>query len=550
MSIDTFHTKNVYTTAVINMADETLILNSDQSLDQMTFGDINDAELEAGVERDEFMEDAVEAPDDRDDDDFKLDGFEDLGIPEDDDEDDEEDANGIDPEYDDTTTGHKRKRARPGFMTKNAQSLQRSVKRIDADNAEAFILDEDNDFLNKKSSRVPGTFGRRNRRKGESLPAYHKRVSHELNSDDDLMMNMREKGFSDRQIADKLAKDGRVRYDQKSISTRIMRIRLAQAENVDFLLREGYKEWEFEDDCLLMQAYALADIETNYEIERIRAWRFRKVSEYMRRLNKNTLFSATACRERYNDIMDESARIPTEMDDDPFTRRAEMEAYRESREEVRNEEKAEKDEKEALEVKNKNEAKSRNAQKAEEIANKRASKEAEKAQRAMNRAAQAQTRAAQAANNQNAKAQRNAQIKKQKTEHEAKRASRKRAVNDNVTLTRTNYKVSTNTADPRSYLSVADLVDMCEDRGVDVPSDKDKKRIVKALRDADDEYSQNDLKKICRTKGLNAHSSKVQMKYQLALAAARICRSFDAGVAAAAEDEMAGDEMEIEEDEE
>lgn len=60
-------------------------------------------------------------------------------------------------------------------------------------------------------------------------------------------MLMREKGFSDRQIADKLAKDGRMRYDQKSISTRIMRIRLAQAENVDFLLREGYKEWKFED---------------------------------------------------------------------------------------------------------------------------------------------------------------------------------------------------------------------------------------------------------------------------------------------------------------
>jgi hypothetical protein len=61
------------------------------------------------------------------------------------------------------------------------------------------------------------------------------------------MMAMREKGFSDRQIADRLAKEGRVRYDQKSISTRIMRIRLAQAGNVDFLLKEGYKEWEFED---------------------------------------------------------------------------------------------------------------------------------------------------------------------------------------------------------------------------------------------------------------------------------------------------------------
>ena len=61
------------------------------------------------------------------------------------------------------------------------------------------------------------------------------------------MLEMREKGYSDRQIAEKLAEDGRVRYDQKSISTRIMRIRLAQAENFDLLLQEGYKEWEMED---------------------------------------------------------------------------------------------------------------------------------------------------------------------------------------------------------------------------------------------------------------------------------------------------------------
>lgn len=101
--------------------------------------------------------------------------------------------------------------------------------------------------MTRPSSRIPGTFGRRGHIKGDSLPAYHKRVSHELDSDDELMMEMREKGFSDRQIADKLARDGRVRYDQKSISTRIMRIRLAQADNVDFLLKEGYKEWELED---------------------------------------------------------------------------------------------------------------------------------------------------------------------------------------------------------------------------------------------------------------------------------------------------------------
>jgi hypothetical protein len=162
----------------------------------------------------------------------------------DEDEDDVK-AQGYDPEYDDDVTGQKRKRVK--FATLPAKTVQRSNMRGAPDSEDPFILDEDTGFETKPSSRVPGTFGRRNRKKGETLPAYHKRVSHELDSDDELMMGMREKGFSDRQIADKLAKDGRVRYDQKSISTRIMRIRLAQADNVDHLLREGFKEWEFED---------------------------------------------------------------------------------------------------------------------------------------------------------------------------------------------------------------------------------------------------------------------------------------------------------------
>ena len=58
---------------------------------------------------------------------------------------------------------------------------------------------------------------------------------------------MRDKGFTNQQISEKLAKDCGVVYNVKTVSTRIMRIRLIQAENMDVLLKEGYKEWQFED---------------------------------------------------------------------------------------------------------------------------------------------------------------------------------------------------------------------------------------------------------------------------------------------------------------
>jgi hypothetical protein len=289
-----------------------------------------------------------------------------------------------------------------------------------------------------------------------------------------------------------------------------------------------------------MQANALADIEVNYEIERIRAWRFRKVSEYMRRLNKEALYSATACRERYNSLVDGTARIPTEIDDDPETRRTELENYRESREQARNKERKENDVKEALERKAKDEARTRNAQKAEEIAYKRQQKEEEKAQRAMQRAAAAQVRSQRAVENATAKAQRNAQLKKQKmaaekksSQGEGKAPIATQTSNTSATLALTSTEVTADTPDPRSYLALQDLSTMCADRGMKIAG-KNKEQLLSNLQDADSEWSQQDLKKMCRSKGLNSSDSKLSMRYHLALAAAQVCTSFRAGVAAAA----------------
>jgi hypothetical protein len=293
-----------------------------------------------------------------------------------------------------------------------------------------------------------------------------------------------------------------------------------------------------------MQAYALADIEVNYEVERIRAWRFKKVSEYMRRLKKDALFSATACRERYSALVEGTARIPTEMDDDPDTRRMELETYRLAREEVRSKEQDEKDAQEAIERKAKDEARTLNAQKAVEVAFKRQKKEDEKAARAMKRAAAAQVRCARAGENATAKAARNAQIQKKKTAVEKKiskgKPISKKTLNSNDTLTVTNSKITADSPDPRGYLSVADLSKMCADRGFETTG-KDKDTLLGDLKDADEEWSLKDLQKMCRSKGLNI-GTKLQMRHQLALAAAQVCKSFCAGVDAAGEDVVMDEE--------
>jgi DNA polymerase III alpha subunit (gram-positive type) len=301
-----------------------------------------------------------------------------------------------------------------------------------------------------------------------------------------------------------------------------------------------------------MQAFALADIEINYEVERIRAWRFRKVSEYMRRLNKDGLFSETACRERFNALTEGTARIPTNMDDEPEARLMELEAYRTAREEARNKEQAIKDRKEALERKTKEDAKIKNAQKAEEIAQKREQKEKEKAQRAMQRAAAAQVRSQRATENSNARRAHNEKMQKQEAAR-AKKAAKgkskgrakeqenvapKRAANKSSDLIAfTNAQVTDDTPDPRGFLSLKDLAELCADRGI-TTSRKGKGQLLSELQDADDEWSAEDLKTMCRPQNLNVTGTKRTMKYHLARKAAEAYPSFRAGVEAAQNDEM------------
>lgn len=304
-------------------------------------------------------------------------------------------------------------------------------------------------------------------------------------------------------------------------------------------------------DCMLMQAYALADIEVNYEVERIRAWRFRKVSEYMRRLNKDGLFSEIACRERYNALTDGTARIPTSLDDDPHARLEELENYRSAREDARNKEKAIKDRKAALERKTKEEAKIKNAQKAEEIAQKREQKESEKAQRAMQRAAAAQVRAQRATENSNARRAHNMKVQKQakKTTKGAAKGKGKAKVKETVApkkkaapksselVARINSQITDDTPDPRGFLSLEDMSEICADRGI-ATAGKGKEQLLSEIRDADDEWSAEDLRAMCRAQRVNVTGNKGTMKYHLARKAAEAYSSFRAGVEAAENDEM------------
>lgn len=87
------------------------------------------------------------------------------------------------------------KRIQPEHFHLTSQAAERSAHRVLANEDVNFLLDEDAALIPYTApSRGGGKWGRWNREKGSTLPAYHKKVSHELDSDDQLMMDMRGKG--------------------------------------------------------------------------------------------------------------------------------------------------------------------------------------------------------------------------------------------------------------------------------------------------------------------------------------------------------------------
>ncbi len=169
-----------------------------------------------------------------------------------------------------------------------------------------------------------------------------------------------------------------------------------------------------------MQAFALADIEVSYEVERARASRFRKVAEYMRRLDGDSLYSAKACLERYQSVTDGTARIPTAMDDNPEEARADLDAFRATRKAARAEELKAKEDEEASKQKIHDQLMAQRARKAADQANKRVQKEIENAERANKLAKEAQARANAAKKSQTTVAERNAKLEKEKAAKKAK----------------------------------------------------------------------------------------------------------------------------------
>lgn len=89
-------------------------------------------------------------------------------------------------------------------------------------------------------------------------PATSKKVTADLDSDDELIMRMKEAKWLEKDIAQRLANEGRMAYHPKTIGTRWTRIKKAMAKRQDELLDNDQSDWHEGDVSVLpLQGHSL-----------------------------------------------------------------------------------------------------------------------------------------------------------------------------------------------------------------------------------------------------------------------------------------------------
>lgn len=139
-------------------------------------------------------------------------------------------------------------------------------------------------------------------------PAIAKKLTMDLDSDDDMIVRMKEANYAEKDIAKRLADADRITYNPKTIGTRWTRLRRALAQHQDDLLEADLADWHEGDDDVLYQAVAKADQDIDTSINSMKARKWRMVADYVKVMKPATNFGQNACQKRFNDLRDGKAK--------------------------------------------------------------------------------------------------------------------------------------------------------------------------------------------------------------------------------------------------
>ncbi|KAK6005446.1 hypothetical protein QM012_007088 [Aureobasidium pullulans] len=160
--------------------------------------------------------------------------------------------------------------------------------------------------------------------KGGHAPSF-KPITVDLDEEDQMIVDMKQQGYKDDAIRDRLIEKGFTCYEARSVACRWMRIRKKTQEYEEKLLDEELTDWHLGEDELLEEAYEIADKKFQIELEKLEQKRWTWTAQNLNKRLPRERFSAKACRQRHEARRNGTARCPPEIDPDPEARQRERE---------------------------------------------------------------------------------------------------------------------------------------------------------------------------------------------------------------------------------
>jgi len=161
-----------------------------------------------------------------------------------------------------------------------------------------------------------------------------KKVVWDLDSDDEIIVQMKQEKYTDKEVVERLIKEGRTKYHHKTISSRWVRLKRVLAAHEDELLDAQLTDWHEGDvrifsqsapvslliilqDDLLLEAITSADQEVYQRKQKVAEEKWKVVAEYLKASKPTTNYSQNACRNRFEALENDAATIPPELVDFP-----------------------------------------------------------------------------------------------------------------------------------------------------------------------------------------------------------------------------------------
>ncbi|KAI5272344.1 hypothetical protein E4T47_04440 [Aureobasidium subglaciale] len=163
-----------------------------------------------------------------------------------------------------------------------------------------------------------------------------KPITVDLDEEDQIIVDMKQQGYKDEVISERLALEGLTRYEPGSVACRWLRIRKKTREYEEKLLDEQLTDWHVEEDNLLGEAVEAGNQKLHAELAKLEKLRWSWTAQALNKRLPRERFSANACKDRWEAKMKGTARCPPELDADPESRALEREqraiAYKQRKE--------------------------------------------------------------------------------------------------------------------------------------------------------------------------------------------------------------------------